>query len=125
MDHSEQSEETSPSHQDHAHASPTAEKPGREQEEMEAAARNGHRDHGGHGGHDHHAMMVEDFKRRFWVSLALTVPILVLSPMIQGFLGIGEALRFTGDLYVLLRDFVARLLLPRMAVPEGHLRGAC
>jgi len=31
-----------------------------------------------HGGHDH-ARMVADFRRRFWISLALTVPILALS----------------------------------------------
>ena len=54
---------------------------------------------GGH--HDHHAHMVEDFKRRFWVSLLLTVPILLLSPLIQGVLGIGEALQFPGDLIAL------------------------
>lgn len=41
----------------------------------------------GHMGHDHHRMMIEDFKKRFWVSLALTMPILLLSPMIQSFLG--------------------------------------
>ncbi|MCZ6757589.1 MAG: copper-translocating P-type ATPase [Bacteroidetes bacterium] len=45
--------------------------------------------------------MVEDFKRRFWVSILLTVPILLLSPLIQGFLGIEEAFRFSGDLVVL------------------------
>jgi Cu2+-exporting ATPase len=33
-----------------------------------------------HHDHSHH---IADFKRRFWVSLALTVPILVLSEMIQ------------------------------------------
>jgi Cu2+-exporting ATPase len=52
-------------------------------------------------GHDHHAMMVEDFKKRFWISLALTVPILALSPMIQRFLGLGDALAFPGSLFVL------------------------
>ncbi|MBK7373421.1 MAG: cadmium-translocating P-type ATPase [Saprospiraceae bacterium] len=36
-------------------------------------------------GHDHHKMMIKDFKKRFWVSLILTAPILVLSPMIQDF----------------------------------------
>ena len=36
-------------------------------------------------GHDHHKMMIEDFKRRFWISLVLTIPILVFSPMIQHF----------------------------------------
>ncbi|HEU5164478.1 MAG TPA: hypothetical protein VFU29_03000, partial [Chitinophagaceae bacterium] len=37
----------------------------------------------GHEGHDHHAMMIDDFKKRFWLSLILTVPILLLSEMIQ------------------------------------------
>jgi Cu2+-exporting ATPase len=36
-------------------------------------------------GHDHHKMMIADFKKRFWVSLIITIPILVFSPMIQGF----------------------------------------
>lgn len=40
-----------------------------------------------HGGGNHHAQMVADFRRRFWISLVLTVPILVLSPLVQGFLG--------------------------------------
>ncbi len=47
----------------------------------------------------HHEHMVEDFKKRFWVSLFLTIPVLFLSPMIQQFLGI--RLRFFGDLWVL------------------------
>ena len=45
--------------------------------------------------------MITDFRRRFWVSLALTVPILVLSPLIQGWLGLSDSLAFTGDGYVL------------------------
>lgn len=52
------------------------------------------------GGMDHHAMMVQDFKRRFWVSLAVMIPIMILSPMIQMFLGVDW--RFPGDSYVLL-----------------------
>ncbi len=53
------------------------------------------------GGHmEHHAHMAEDFKKRFWICLALTVPVLVMSPMIQSLIGI-EILRFRGDLYVL------------------------
>ncbi len=56
----------------------------------------GHQGHGGMGGHDHEAM-IADFKRRFWVSSALTIPILALSPMIQHFLGLGDAWRFPGD----------------------------
>jgi P-type Cu2+ transporter len=64
-----------------------------------------HGDHamhgGGHGGHRaHHAHMVADFRRRFWVSLALTVPILALSPLIQKGLGLGTSLQFTGSTYI-------------------------
>ena len=53
------------------------------------------------GGQRHHAHMVADFRRRFWVSLIITIPVLALSPMIQRFLGLGDSLRFTGDLYIL------------------------
>src|SRR5699024_3376715 len=63
-----------------------------------------HGDHGhggGHGGHDHHdhGDMVEDFKKRFYISLIVTIPILVLSPMIQGFIGVDW--RFPYDQYIL------------------------
>lgn len=51
--------------------------------------------------HDRHAGMVEDFKRRFWISLAITIPIVLLSPMLQHWMGLGDALRFNGDLYAL------------------------
>jgi Cu2+-exporting ATPase len=44
-------------------------------------------------------MMIEDFKKRFWVSLVLTVPILLLAPMIQEWLGVDW--RFPGDSYLL------------------------
>jgi P-type Cu2+ transporter len=44
--------------------------------------------------------MVADFRRRFWVSLALTIPVVALAPMIQHWLGVREALAFPGDAYV-------------------------
>ena len=46
-------------------------------------------------------MMVADFRRRFWISLVLTVPVLALSPMIQGFIGVEQAWRFPGDRWLL------------------------
>jgi Cu2+-exporting ATPase len=46
--------------------------------------------------------MVADFRRRFVVSLLATVPILVLSPMIQTWLGVSGTLSFAGDTWVLL-----------------------
>ncbi|MDV2988741.1 MAG: copper-translocating P-type ATPase [Dehalogenimonas sp.] len=59
-------------------------------------------DHTGHaevsgGRHAGHA--VADFARRFWISLAVTIPILALSPLIQDFLN--YRISFTGDVYVL------------------------
>lgn len=57
-------------------------------------------DSGGHNHHDHHAHMAQDFIKRFWISLALSLPIIALSPMIQGFLGLRDTLAFSGDLYV-------------------------
>ena len=56
-------------------------------------------DHASHDHHNHHAMMVADFRRRFFFSLILMVPILILSPMIQMFMGVKW--RFPGDSYLL------------------------
>jgi Cu2+-exporting ATPase len=57
-------------------------------------------EHGEHPVHDdHHAMMVADFKKRFFIALIITVPILLLSPMIQMFIGVDW--RFTGASYLL------------------------
>ncbi len=53
-----------------------------------------------HEGHNHEGM-IADYRRRFWVVLVATVPILALAPMIQSWLGLQEALQFPGDSYVL------------------------
>ena len=61
-----------------------------------------HTDHSGHTDHaDHHAHMAADFRKRFWITLALTLPILVLSPLLQKLVGLREAVHFSGDVYVL------------------------
>lgn len=57
-------------------------------------------DHGNEGFDKHQGHHTADFLSRFWISLALTLPILLLSHMIQQWLGIG--LSFPGDGYVLL-----------------------
>ena len=55
----------------------------------------------GHSGHeDHHAHMAADFRRRFWISLVLTLPVLALSPMLQSWVGLRGSIRFAGDMYV-------------------------
>ncbi|UOQ95654.1 copper-translocating P-type ATPase [Halobacillus shinanisalinarum] len=43
--------------------------------------------------------MVENFKKRFYISLIFTIPILLLSPMIQNFIGLQLSFRY--DQYVL------------------------
>lgn len=55
--------------------------------------------HAEHDHHGHHKMMIEDFKKRFWISLILTLPVLLLSPMIQQWLGLDW--QFSGDKYIL------------------------
>ncbi|MFB6290917.1 MAG: heavy metal translocating P-type ATPase [Candidatus Bipolaricaulia bacterium] len=57
-------------------------------------------DHKEAGQKDHHAQMVKDFRRRFWVSLVLSVPVLILAPIIQGLLGIEALIAFPGDSYL-------------------------
>jgi Cu2+-exporting ATPase len=58
--------------------------------------------HAGPDHQDHHAHMAADFRKRFWIALVLTLPILVLSPLLQKLVGLREAISFPGDLYVLL-----------------------
>src|SRR5262245_35256490 len=52
-----------------------------------------------HDGHDHHAMMIHDFRRRFFIVLALTIPVMLLSPMIQHWLNMHW--QFSGSAYIL------------------------
>jgi P-type Cu2+ transporter len=54
-----------------------------------------------HHGHDKHAgHHTGDFLKRFWICLVLTIPVLLLSHMIQQWLGF--EIHFPGDDYVLL-----------------------
>ena len=42
----------------------------------------------GHAGNDHHAMMINDFRKRFYDVLILTVPIMLRSPGIHHWLNV-------------------------------------
>ncbi|MBC7331061.1 MAG: copper-translocating P-type ATPase [Synergistetes bacterium] len=55
--------------------------------------------HHKHSHEEHHKMMMEDFKKRLIVSAILTVPILLLSPLIQRLFNFTFA--FRGDKYLL------------------------
>ena len=59
-----------------------------------------HPTEGGQHGPEHHAHMVADFRRRFWISLVLTLPVILLSPMLQTLFGIERLIAFPGDDYV-------------------------
>lgn len=60
-----------------------------------------HKEHDHTGGHDEHAgHHTGDFLKRFWICLVITIPILLLSHMVQQWLGL--QISFPGDKYVLL-----------------------
>lgn len=77
-------------HNDHAHHHPNGQKGHQQQHSHDHP-------HSGHGGHHEH--MIKDFKRRFWVSLILAIPISYLSEMIQ--MLFGYEVDFTGDTLLL------------------------
>jgi Cu2+-exporting ATPase len=56
---------------------------------------------GAASGHAHHAHMVADFRLRFWISLAITLPVLALSAGLWELLGLAPPLAFPGDRYAL------------------------
>jgi P-type Cu2+ transporter len=58
--------------------------------------RTGHDQHAGHGAHGDHAAQ---FRDRFWVCLALTVPVVAYSEMVQEWLGFTPP-RFPGSGWV-------------------------
>ena len=84
-------------------------------------------DHSGHGGahvdHTGHEIM---FRDRFWVSLLLTIPVLLFSPMVQDWFGFSMP-EFTGDrwigpIFAIALFFYGGLPFLRMAVPEVKSR---
>lgn len=77
-------------HQHHEHQHPQ-QKPQQHQPQHQ---------HMEHEGHDHHAMMIGDFRRRFYVVLILTIPVMLLSEMIQHWLKVH--IDFPGDKILLL-----------------------
>jgi Cu2+-exporting ATPase len=59
----------------------------------------GHGDHAAHGGHAGHGDHARQFRDRFWLSLALTVPVVAYSEMVQDWLGFSPP-RFPGSAWV-------------------------
>ncbi|WP_017796835.1 copper-translocating P-type ATPase [Oceanobacillus kimchii] len=59
---------------------------------------NEYNNHSSHSHDSHHEHMIADFKRRFFISLILAIPVIILSDMIQMFFG--YTLSFYGDHWV-------------------------
>jgi Cu2+-exporting ATPase len=86
-----------------------------------------HEGHEGHGAaHVDHTGHEEMFRKRFWVSLMLTVPVLLFSPLLQAWLGFSmpefPGSRWIGPLFALVIFFYGGLPFIQMAVPEVRNR---
>ena len=59
-----------------------------------------HHNHSNHMRHKHsdHTSMIKDYKRRFVISVLLTIPVLILSPMIQKWFGFGVSVSYNYNL---------------------------
>ncbi|WP_081151590.1 heavy metal translocating P-type ATPase [Niastella vici] len=91
----------------HGHQQSTPEEPGihkhpgHDQPVQQMQQHAYHKQQDDHAGHNEHAgHHTEDFLKRFWICLAITLPILLLSHMIQQWAAF--TLTFAGDKYVLL-----------------------
>ncbi len=108
--------QTQQSHE-HTHASHEPREGG-----AHAAEHSPARHSGGHGAHVDHTGHETMFRRRFWVSLVLTIPVLLFSPMLQDWFGFSMA-EFTGDRWVgpafaILIFLYGGVPFLQMAVPE-------
>ena len=86
-----------------------------------------HPDHGAeHGAHIDHAGHEQMFRRRFWVSLILSVPVLLYSPMLQEWLGFTmpafPGSDWVGPLFAVAIFLYGGIPFLRLAVPELRSR---
>jgi Cu2+-exporting ATPase len=93
-------------HQHHQHehghqqVQPPHDQHGHEHHAMAPPVKQG-KEHDAHKGHDEHAgHHTGDFLKRFWICLAVTIPVLLLSHMVQQWMGFEWS--FPGSNYVLL-----------------------
>lgn len=82
-------------HHNHSHPAEPIQHSHRAEMKMQKHDEDAHKMHDKHAGH-----YTEDFLKRFWICLALTLPVVLLSGMIQYWFGF--RIVFAGDKYVLL-----------------------
>ena len=85
-----------------------------------------HKKHEDHAQHQDHTGHEEMFRKRFWVVLVLSIPVLIFSPAIQGWLGYSTP-EFPGSQLIvpglsILIFIYGGLPFLRMAVPEIQAR---
>jgi Cu2+-exporting ATPase len=101
---------------------------GRDVDEPRQAAHDTHDGHDTHAGQDAHGAHVDHtgheqmFRRRFWVSLVLSIPVLLFSPMIQGWLGFSippfPGSEWIGPFFAVIVFLYGGVPFLQMAVPE-------
>ncbi len=97
-------------HQHNLKENTKAEHSHRPQNRSDHTEHENHKGHKEHKGHDHSAMghlhHMEDMKRRFIVSVIVTVPILLLSPMIQQWFGFTLEVPYREAIIFVLATFI-------------------
>jgi len=120
-------------HHDHVHRHPPIEVDGAQEQAMDRAVHGAAQHHdtesyaghgadhsrGAHVDHTGHEIM---FRNRFWVSLVLTLPVLLFSPMLQDWFGFSmpefPGDRWIGPLFAIAIFLYGGLPFLQMAVPE-------
>jgi Cu2+-exporting ATPase len=81
-----------------------------------------HTDHEGHTGHVDHSGHEQMFRQRFWVSLLLSIPVIIFSPSIQGWLGYSipafSGSQWIAPVFSVIIFFYGGLPFLKMAIPE-------
>ena len=105
---------------DHTHSSVEPVETSHGDHEQHDHEQHGHDHHGGHGDHSAHDPAI--FRRKFWLSLVLTVPTLVFSMGLQDILGLAGP-RFPGSQYIPAAFGVAIFLYGGLVFLRGAVTG--
>ena len=100
-DHAVSAGSTTDGHHDHAVSTGSTTDGHHDHAVSTGSTTDGHHDHGAHdhSAHDHSAHDPAQFKRKFWLSLVLTIPTLVFSEGLQDILGLSGP-RFPGSQFI-------------------------
>lgn len=125
--HPEPTEMGHDDHQNHAHEEHTHHEYETHQAQAQLMTHAGH-DHASmeHGTHTDHSGHEQMFRRRFWVSLVLTIPVLVYSPIIQEWLSFTPPIfpgsEWIAPLFAVVIFLYGGIPFLQMAVPEIQSR---